>query len=822
MVDGKFLAALLTLTFTTDLVAAEVQMPAGGPAPDVVGEPAEIVFEMAEVRLDGPRAYQQLLVTGKYADGSLRDLTRSVEYASANPALVEIDKHGVARAKGPGQTLVSAKLAGREAVANVVVDHFDQPAPAHFGHEVIAAFTRSGCNSGACHGTPSGKNGFRLSLQGYLPDQDHAILTREIFSRRIDRLSPDSSLILLKGSARIPHEGGRRFGPDQEAYRVVRQWIAEGAAPVAPDSRELQRLEVLPKARVLRNDARNQQIVVIAHFTDGSSRDVTPLITFTTSDPAVAEVSKGGVATFQERGSVAILCRYLHIVENAKLSYLRDVPGFAWSDPPVNNVIDEHVFAKLKELQILPSDLCSDAEFIRRVYLDAAGILPSGERVEAFLADTDPAKRSKLIDEVLDRPEYADLWALKWADVLRNSRKQVAYRGAHNFRRYLVDVFAKNRPFDEFVTELLTSTGDTMMSPAANYYRVARDPQECAEATAQLFFGVRMQCAKCHNHPFERWTQDDYYGLAACFARVGRKKPAADSEKEVVFVSATGEVHHLRTGKVMPPKAPGSPAFSDADDRRGHLAQWLTSPDNPFFAPSVVNRIWYHLLGKGIVDPVDDFRDSNPPRNQELLDALAKDFVEHDYDFKHTVRLILNSRTYQLSAKTNEFNKSDEKYFSRAYPRLLPAEVLLDAISAATAVPEKYPGLPLGTRAVELPDGEVGNEFLQAFGQPSRELVCECARESETTLTQALNLINGESIHAKLRSPDNRVHTLLAAGADDGAILHAIYLATMSRPASASEIEAATAHIAKVGDRARGLEDLHWALLNSKEFLFRH
>lgn len=797
--------------------------PGGGPAPDVVGEPAEIAFESPSVELQGPRAFQQLLVTGRYADGEVRDLTRSVEYSVAEAGVAGVDAKGVVRPTGDGETQVVARVAGREASCAVSVRGFEQPSPVHFHHEVIAALTRSGCNSGACHGTPSGKNGFRLSLQGYLPDQDYLVLTREFYGRRIDLLAPDASLILQKGAARTPHEGGRRFGPDQEAYRVVRGWIAEGGAAPPADGPQLVRLEVVPKRRVLRNDARNQQIVVVAEFSDGARRDVTALTAFSSSDPSVADVSKTGLATFQERGSVAVLCRYLHLVENAKLSYLKDVPNFAWTDPPANNYVDEHVFAKLKELQILPSDLCSDAEFVRRVHLDAAGVLPSRERVEAFLADQDPEKRAKLIDEVLERREYADLWALKWADVLRSTRKLVAYRGAHNFRRYLVDVFSRNVPMDRFATELLTSSGDTMMRPEANYYRVARDPQECAEATAQLFLGVRMQCAKCHNHPFERWTQDDYYGLAACFARVGRKAPAPQGEREIVFAARTGEVNHLRTGQVMPPKAPGEPPFeADSEDRRTLLAQWLTAAGNPFFAKSVVNRIWFHLLGKGIVDPVDDFRDSNPPRNEELLDALADDFVKSGYDFKGVVRTILNSRTYQLSARPNEFNETDEKYFSRAYPKLLPAEVLLDAVSSATGSPEKFPGLPLGTRAVELPDGEIGHEFLQAFGQPSRELVCECARESETTLTQALNLINGDVVHAKLRDPNNRVHQMLASGADDDAIVQALYLTTMSRPPVDAEIQAVKAHLAKIGDRTKAFEDVQWALINSKEFLFRH
>lgn len=806
------------------LLSAVVSVAYGGDESDPVGEPKQIAIDFGSITLAGPRATQQLLVTGTYDDSSVRDLTRAAKYQSKDDTIATVDEKGVVHPKGNGSTEITAKVGEMEAKSAVSVSNFEKPSPVNFHHEVVPAMTRAGCNSGACHGTPSGKNGFRLSLQGYLPDQDINVLTREMFGRRLNRNDPENSLLLLKGTARIPHEGGRRFGPDQEAYQVVKEWIAEGTNPPAGDGVQFVKLEVFPKSRLLRGDSTRQQIVAQAVYSDGSRRDVTPLVAFSTSDPSTAEVSKNGLVTFKDKGSVAVLCRYLHAVENSRLSYLRETPGFVWSNPPTNNYVDDHVFAKLAELQILPSDVCSDAEFVRRVHLDVAGILPTPERVQAFLADQDPNKRAKLVDEIVERPEYAEFWGMKWADILRSTRKQITYRGSHNFRRYLVDVFAKNRPINEFVTELITSTGDTMISPAANYYRVARDPQECAESTAQLFMGVRMQCAKCHNHPFERWTQDDYYGLAACFARVGHKKPTPESEAEVIFVARGGEVNHLRTGKVMPPKGPGSGPFTGDPnaDRRELLAKWLVSPENPFFAKSIVNRIWYHMNGKGIVEPVDDFRDSNPPRNEALLDALAKDFVEHGYDFKRIVRAIANSRTYQLSARTNPTNATDEKYFSHASTRLLSAEVLLDAISSSTGVPEKFAGLPAGTRAVQLPDPEVNHEFLQAFGQPSRELVCECARESETTLTQALNLINGDVVHAKLSNPQSRVKQLLANNSPDPAIIESLYMATLSRSATPAEQEASTAHITKIGDRARALEDIHWALLNCKEFLFRH
>jgi hypothetical protein len=784
--------------------------------------PTSVSIDIKEIVLSGPRSYQQCIASAQYPDGSVRDVTREVAWAVSKPEVARVDQTGNVLPTGNGEAELVAKLGSLEGRGAIRVEKFDEARPILFTEEVIPAMTRSGCNSGACHGTPSGKNGFRLSLQGYLPDQDYLVLTREAFGRRINRIEPDQSLLLHKGVGRVPHDGGRRFGPENEAYRVVRQWISEGASPPVTDLGAVERLEVTPALRVLQSPAEKQQIVVRARFASGAVRDVTPLVLFSTSDPSVAKVSKSGLVTFQGKGSVAILCRYLHLVDNAKLTHLQPTPGFVWSNPASAGEIDRLVFAKLQELQILPSDLCSDAEFVRRVHLDAIGVLPTPERVKSFLADTNPQKRTLLVDEVLARAEYGRFWGLKWADILRSTRKQVSYRGAHHFRRYLNESFASNKPFDQFVKELVTASGDPAVVPAANYYRVSRDPMECAESTAQLFMGVRMQCAKCHNHPFERWTQDDYYGLAACFARVGRKKAPSDADKEVIFAARGGEVTHLRTGKVMSPKAPGQSPFGESSDRRQPLADWLASPANPYFAKSVVNRVWYHLLGKGIVDPVDDFRDSNPPRNEPLLNHLSSEFEKSHYDFRQLVQSILLSNTYQLSARTNESNADDEKYFSHAYSRLLPAEVLLDALSTSTGVAEKYAGLPVGTTAVDLPDPEVSHEFLRAFGQPSREIVCECGRESDTTLSQALHLINGDVIHQKLRQPENRVHSLLKAGMAPPAIVEELYLASLSRFPTATEQEIAAKHLAKVGDATRGLEDLHWAILNSKEFLFRH
>jgi hypothetical protein len=463
--------------------------------------------------------------------------------------------------------------------------------------------------------------------------------------------------------------------------------------------------------------------------------------------------------------------------------------------------------------------------------MDVCGVLPTPQEVTTFLASKEPNKRAKLIDELLDRPEYADFWTLKWSDVFRSTRKTIQVKGTHVFQKWLRNHIAINTPYDQIVHEVITSGGSTFANPAANYYRVAKDPTSLAETTAQLFFGIRMQCAKCHNHPFERWTQDDYYSMAAFFARVKSRvdpidggDPKKKDGAEYVYVERIGEVIQPRTQKAMPPKFMGGkvPEIAAGKDRRDSLAKWMASPDNPFVPKSVVNRVWFHLMGRGIVDPVDDFRDSNPSANDDLLAALAKDFVEKKFDLKYIIRTIMNSRTYQLSAQTNDFNKDDNKYFSHAVTKLHTAEQLFDALCSVTEVPEKFAGMPAGTRAVQLPDGEVNHPFLKTFGQPARELACECEREGESNLAQALQLINGPAVNDRLRNPANRIGRLVTAKKTDKEILNELFLVTLSRLPNETEESAMLGHVSGAMDRRRAWEDVHWALINSKEFLFRH
>jgi hypothetical protein len=794
-----------------------------------IGQPIAVEVAPAAVKLDGPQAMQQLVVTGKYADGTIRDLTPFATFAADAPDLVDPGS-GFVRGKRNGNTQLTIQVGSLTTKIPVAVLRFDETEPISFRQDVIGSLNVGGCNAGACHGTPSGKNGFRLSLRGFDPALDYVQLTRDVWGRRTDKNDAYASLLMQKALGRTPHEGGARFGADTIPGQMIAGWISQGMPDDPKELPAVSKVEILPGARVMKAPSRWQQLAVVAHLANGKSRDVTRLTVFSSSDPAIAEVNYNGLVEFKQAGEVAILCRYLDQMVSVRITYLEPREGFAWSNPPEVNYIDKHIFAKLRLMTILPSDLCTDAEFIRRAYLDLCGLLPTSEEATKFLADTRNDKRSRLIDTLLERPEYADFWALKWSDVLRSNRKTIQVKGIHAFQLWLRENLAENTPFDSVIRELLTANGDTFANPPANYYRIAKDPTSLAETTAQLFFGIRMQCAKCHNHPFEAITQDDYYSTAAWFARV-KTKPEVGAPKnpqtpgaEVVFVSRDGEVTQPRSQQVMSPKflKGAVPTIPNGKDRREVFAEWLTGSANPYFAKSVVNRVWYHLMGKGIVDPVDDFRDSNPPSNDELLDALAKDFAAKKFDMKQLVRTIMNSRTYQLSAQPNDTNKDDAKYFSHAVTKLLGAEQLLDALCDVTAVPEKFAGLPLGTRAIQLPDGEVNHPFLKTFGQPARELACECERESDSNLAQALQLINGPTINDKLRNPNNRLGKLLADKKSETEILNALYLAALARPATDAERAPALSHVAKGMDKRKAWEDVLWAIMNTREFLFRH
>jgi hypothetical protein len=825
----------------------------------VIGRPVTLVVQPEIIRLAGPRAMQQLIVTGRYPDGSERDLTPFCVLRAEVADVVITRPGGFLQPRKDGRTMLSVQAGQCTARVPVVVTDQAKRQPVSFRRQFIAALNVGGCNQGACHGVPSGRGGFRLSLRGYDPAADYVEMTRGVLGRRTDRLDPAASLIYLKGLGRVPHEGGLRFSADTVAAQTILTWLKEGMPDDPTTLPALKKLEILPGPRVRRAPARWQQLAVLAHFADGSIRDVTRLTVFSSSDEGTARVDGNGLVELRQVGEAAILCRYLDIIQCVRLTYLEPRQDFRWPNPPQHNYVDKHVFAKLKILNILPADLCTDQEFLRRAFLDLCGILPTSGEARAFLVDKSTGKRARLIDKLMDRQEFADFWTHKWLDLLRSSRLNLQIKGVHAYRQWLRGHIARNTPWSQVVSQLLTASGSTFTNPAANYYRgiynghapgAVRDPQSLAETTAQLFFGIRLQCAQCHNHPFERWTQDDYYHMAAWFAQLKAKpdllhpatrRPAYPwqlrEDAIVIYPGRTGEVTQPRTGQQMFPKILGMPApvIPPGKDRRVVLAELVTAADNPFFARATVNRLWFHLLGKGIVDPPDDFRDSNPPANDAVLDTLAKDFVAHQFDVKHVIRTIANSRTYQLSAKTNT---DDDKYFSHALVKRkrLPAEVLLDAICAATGVPEKFTGIPKGTRSVQLPDGQViytggqyaswdRHPFLKAFGQPAREVACECEREGDLNLDRALELKNGDFIYMKIKTPDNRLGKLLARTArplSETEILEELFLTTLSRPPRPEEARAALAVVHKTADKRAAWEAVHWALLNTNEFLFRH
>ncbi|MDA1015773.1 MAG: DUF1549 domain-containing protein [Planctomycetota bacterium] len=650
-----------------------------------------------------------------------------------------------------------------------------------FRLEVIPLLTKHGCATGACHGAPSGKGGFRLSLRGFDPALDRTTLIREQFGRRTNPARPELSLLLLKPTMEVAHGGGRRLRITDQSFQILETWIAQGCRPDPSDSptcleigvaiTDADLAQTLGGARIakpsvtLRWPQHEQTLQVWGRFSDGSIRVITHLADFSSSHEDVATVNQLGVVTCEHRGESSILVRYLDRIATVPITQLRDVAGFAWKDAPARNFIDEMVYSKLQRLQIAPSELATDSEFLRRVSLDTLGVLPTVDESQQFLKAAQQVGvagrfvlRDTLIDRLLERPEYAEFQAQQWADLLRVKSSKLGEAGVHKFHQWLVASVNDNLPYDQFVRELLAGRGSTFESPSAAFFQAATDPNSLAETTSQLFLGIRVQCARCHNHPFERWTQDHYYGMAAFFSRVRIKDGFAADEK-IVWQASDGEVTHPRSNQPAALIVPltGELAVKPDQGRLEALSEWLTSASNPFFARMAVNRLWARCFGRGIVEPVDDFRESNPPSHPELLDRLAREFIAGGYNTKHIMRLILQSRVYQLSSLTNRFNVDDERYFSHAHARLLRAEQLLDALNQVAGVPERFSGLPLGTRATQLPSPDVGNDFLKTFGQPSRNTACECERNGEPKLTQALNLINGSALSGKLTDTRSRL-----------------------------------------------------------------
>jgi hypothetical protein len=699
----------------------------------------------------------------------------------------------------------------------------EKPYTVSFRNEIIPMLTKLGCNSGACHGSQHGKGGFKLSLLGFEPEADYVAIVKSAAGRRIAPSVPEESLLLLKPTLAIAHKGGRRLRDDSAGYRRLVVWLEQGAPAPRNDEPRVTALAVSPESRVM-EPGQEQQLTVVAGMSDSSQRDVTADARFDSLDAGVASVSPAGLTKTLGKGVANIMVRYQGRAALARLSvpFSRGKPF----DFPARNIIDVKVAAKWRELGLVPSTLCSDAEFLRRAMLDSIGSTPRPDEVEDFLADTNPSKREKLVDRLLDRPEYVDFWTLKWGDLLRVNSDKLGAQGMLAFNLWLRGAFRANLSANRLVEDLVTAQGSIFSNGPANYFRIATSPDDLAETTAQVFMGVRLQCARCHHHPFEAYGQDDYYGLAAYFARIRTKSSdefGLFGGDQVVYVAQAGEVYQPRSGKRMSPRPLGDAPVDDPVDRRRALARWLTSEKHHWLARNVVNRYWGYLMGKGLSNPIDDLRDTNPPSNPELLDALSEAFIRSGYDLKTLLRLIQKSRVYQLSAQTTADNRLDTMFFTHYTIKRLTAEQLLDAINAATGTVEKFPRIPAGTRAISLPDTNYASFFLDTFGRPFRAIACECERSSDPNLSQALHLMNGDLLNRKLlQTSGGLAHLLRDPKLTDESMIRRLYLLSFNRPPAPAEITRADALLAEAQSRAAGASDLFWALLNSKEFLFNH
>lgn len=712
----------------------------------------------------------------------------------------------------------------------------------HFSTDVVPLLTKLGCNSGGCHGKAEGQNGFKLSLLGFEPDQDYEAIVQEARGRRLMPSSPAASLLLLKATGTVAHGGGKRLTVDSEDYRALLRWVENGSPAAKSSDPALARITVTPARTTFNPTNRRQPLRVVAWFSDGTSRDVTRQAVYQSNEPDIAEVGDTGVVQVKNRsGLFAVMVRYgdqITVFYGTVPHHRNAATGpaqAAWEKANPVAGIDEHLVANWKRLGVVPSPPATDEEFIRRASLDICGTLPTPDEVTAYVADTRADKRAKLIDRLLERPEYASYFALKWADILRNRGRGYGTSqqrpGTALFAGWIRDSIADNKPYDRFVSEILTASGSQETTPPTVWYRTTRTSTEYVESVAQGFLGIRIQCAQCHHHPAERWSQADYYQLAAVFARVGRKGGFADAEvptSETIFLSDEGEVHHPRTGKVMRPRPPGGAEFrlDRYDDPRRALAKWMTAPDNPYFARTMANRMWGHFLGRGIIHPIDDARSTNPPSNPELLDSLAKDFAAGGYDVKHLIRVICNSAAYGLSSVPEEANKDDVQSFARYYPRRLPAEVLLDAFGQVLEAPTKFRcvagDFPAGTRAIDLPDEAVPSQFLDVFGRPARNSACECERVDAPALGQTLALIGSPEIQDKLTSDRGYVKRLAGNGKPHEENVRDVFMRVFGRPPRPKELTAAVKFLSAETDRKEAYASLLWSLLATNEFLFNH
>ena len=766
-----------------------------------------------------------LVVMGRDAAGHDVDLSRLTKWTSSSDAIARVDALGWVNAVTSGQVTLTGQAAGKSVQVSVSVKLPPVAQPLSFRHDVMPVLSKGGCNMGACHGYSLGKNGFKLSLRGSDPTLDFPVITEEFLERRINRHNPPASLMLLKPLGDLPHEGGVRFDPGSLSHTTMLAWIAQGAKDDSPTLTTLQSVRIHPAKVVAASKAR-QQFQVLARYSDGTERDVTRMAIFEVNTERVARVDDVGLVAATGLGETAIAARYERIFAVANFIVLPADTGFKPAPVPQDNLVDRHVVTKLNDLRIEASPVVDDERFLRRLHVDLIGVQPKPDEVLAFVADAAPDKRAKAVERLLLRTEFVDWWSLRWGDLLQNSRNTTSDPGVYAFREWIRAAIAANKPMDQFAREILTARGATADNPAAAWFAASKDADDSLQRSTQIFAGVRMLCAKCHPHPFENWTQADYYGLHSFFNQVSTKAdprlPGVANARSVLVNLQGGLSTNPRTGQAQPPRYLGGaePKLGESVDRRLDYARWLTAPDNAHFARSIANRFWSYFFHRGIIDPVDDLRAINPPINAALLDALAADFVKSQFDMRHLVRTIVNSRTYQRSATPTASNAHDDANFSHAIPRRLPAEALLDSLVQATGVPENFGGAPTAFTAAQLPDANFGSEFLNLFGKAQRMEACECERDTRSNMLQALDFINGRSILSRVTAANGRPALLLQPKPADDALIDQLHLWALARKPTDAERVLALKFFKEYGDkRAEAAQDFFWGLLNSRDFM---
>ncbi|MBX2852885.1 MAG: DUF1549 and DUF1553 domain-containing protein [Phycisphaeraceae bacterium] len=827
---GRLLPALLLMVGAGALLVpnlpADADPGAARPARAQAAPAGALEVYPPKIELSTREDGQAVVVRARRGDGVTEDLTRKAKLSIADPSIASV-KHGVLRPGSDGETQLIVEHNKQRVTIPVTVKHATKTRPISFRLDVLPVFAKAGCNNGSCHGSARGQDGFNLSLFGFDPVGDHKRITTEQPGRRINLADTEASMLLTKSIGAVPHTGGKLFGKDHAFYHTLKGWLDAGAPDDPKDVAIVTGIQVFPQDIVLEGTGDQQQITVRAQYSDGSDRDVTDLAVLMTSNETSAKIGNDGVIKAGNRGEAFVMARFDAYTVGTPVIVVPRGSAKGYPDKLSKaNYIDDHINAKLKKMRIVPAGLADDATFARRVHLDIIGQLPSIETLDAFVADNDGSKRAKLVDRLLEDGAFADIWAMKWAERLQitssNNNNGISQKSAVLYYEWLRDQLVEDRPMNDVVFDLIAAGGGTFENPATNFYEVERNTLKLSENVVQNFIGARMQCAQCHNHPFDRWTMDDYYGFTAFFTQIGRKN-AEDPRERVIFNRNSGEVKHPLDGREMQPTflGGGTANIPKNTDRREVLASWLTSTQNQPFNRNLANFVWEHFLGRGITHPIDDVRISNPPVNPELLDALGDRLVQTDYDIKQLIRDITASHAYQRSTRANDTNATDTTNFSRAHPRRIRAEVLLDCITQVTRTEDDFRGLPPGARAVQIIDGNTSTYFLTTFGRSSRETVCSCEVVMEPNLSQALHLINGSTTNNKIRS-GRLVRNLLEAGKTPDQVVEHLYLAALSRKPSEAELSRVMKLVESGEKQNEALEDVFWALLNSKEFIFNH